>query len=50
MSKFSSKYKERIESIQSSDFRREQKIRLEKEKLEKKKTKSKNNNKTNERK
>ncbi len=50
MSKFSSKYKERIESIQSSDFRREQNIRLEKEKLEKKKTKSKNNNKTNERK
>ena len=34
-SKFSSKYKDRIRSIQESDFRREQNKRLEREKIEK---------------
>ena len=35
LSKFSSKYKDRIKSIQESDFKREQNIRLQKEKQEK---------------
>ena len=34
-SKFSSKYKERIQSIQESEFKRQQNIRLEKERAEK---------------
>jgi len=34
-SKFSSKYKDRIQSIQTSDYKREQNLRLEKEKKEK---------------
>ena len=34
-SKFSSKYKDRIQSIQESEFKREQNMRLQKEKIEK---------------